>query len=114
MWTAAAKRTKGSKHTISTRPRAFVAYFPGAVVPLATPGIVVERRALSPLDAPADRYSVIALLGLFGSIAGLSLTCFFMLRRLMRESREEDRVLACQDILTGLQNRRMYDAFLRN
>jgi diguanylate cyclase (GGDEF)-like protein len=88
-----------------------VAYLLGAVVPLVCLGIVLERYVLTPLMAPPDRFSVLApvwILALFGSVAILSLSCFFMLRRLVGLALEENRALAYYDSLTGLPNRRMY------
>jgi hypothetical protein len=70
----------------------FVAYFLGAVVPLIALGIVAERFVLSPIAGPIDSY--VATLGdggillLFAAISLLSLSCFFMLRRLVRNSIE--------------------------
>jgi diguanylate cyclase (GGDEF)-like protein len=87
-----------------------LAYFLGAVVPLMTLGVVIERYVLAPFGTPEDRYSALGgtwLTGLFVSIALLSLGCFFVLQRLKR-SLEENQALACYDSLTGLPNRRMY------
>jgi diguanylate cyclase (GGDEF)-like protein len=91
---------------------AFAAYFLGAVVPLVTLGVVIERYALAPPVVPADSYWAVDANGtswLFGSIAVLLLGCFFMLLRLVRCSVEENRSLAYYDSLTGLPNRRMYN-----
>ena len=88
------------------------AYFLGAVVPLVALGIVTERYVLAPIVEPSDLSSTIGagwVLALFSSIAFLSLSCFFMLRLLVRRSLEENRVLAYYDSLTGLPNRRMYE-----
>ena len=57
----------------------FVAYFLGAVVPLVALGVVIDRHQLTEL---ADPVSAIGLLGLVGSICLLSLSSFFMLRRM--------------------------------
>jgi diguanylate cyclase (GGDEF)-like protein len=89
-----------------------VAYFLGAVVPLVGLGVVLERYVLAPIAAPNDLLAVLDarwVLALFASISILSLSCFFMLRRLVRRSLEENRVLAYYDSLTGLPNRRMYE-----
>jgi len=88
-----------------------VAYLLGAVVPLVCLGIVLERYVLTPLMAPADRSSLLEpgwILVLFASVAILSLSCFFMLKRLVGLALEENRTLAYYDSLTGLPNRRMY------
>jgi diguanylate cyclase (GGDEF)-like protein len=63
--------------------------------------VLDEDRGLAPLDPNH-------LLGLFISIAGLSLACFLLLRRLVRHSIEENRQLAQFDTLTGLPNRRLF------
>jgi hypothetical protein len=77
----------------------FVAYFLGAVVPLAALAFVIGRcttlrigvlgqglgyAPLGPLD----------LLALFASISSLCLACFFLLRKLVKRSIEENRRLA--------------------
>ena len=86
---------------------AFVAYFLGAVVPLVTLGVVIDRYILAPFDAPLDSYSPTAILWLFVSITGLSLNSFFMLRRLLKQT-IENQALVYYDCLTGLPNRRLY------
>ena len=83
----------------------FVAYFLGGVVPLIVLGVVVDRYALSPFAVPADEAFAV---GLLGSICLLSLGSFFMLRRLVLQSIETNRVLACYDSLTGLPNRQLF------
>jgi diguanylate cyclase (GGDEF)-like protein len=91
---------------------AAVAYFLGAVVPLVVLGIVTERYVLAPIAEPIDAFWVVGsgwVLALFGSISFLSLSCFFMLRLLVRRSLDENRALAYYDGLTGLPNRRMYE-----
>ena len=88
-----------------------VAYLLGAVVPLVCLGIVLERYVLTPLMAPPDQFTLLEpiwILALFTSVATLSLSCFFMLRRLVGRALEENRALAYYDSLTGLPNRRMY------
>ena len=50
-----------------------------------------------------------ATVGLFVSIASLSLTCFLLLRRLVRRIIDDNRSLALYDSLTGLPNRRRYE-----
>lgn len=91
----------------------FVAYFLGAVVPLVALGVVMDRFVLVPkgllsgiwVDSGSHLHWGVAL---FASISALSLGCFFMLRRLVKMSIEENHALACFDSLTGLPNRRMY------
>ncbi|MEE8164307.1 MAG: HD domain-containing phosphohydrolase, partial [Myxococcota bacterium] len=61
----------------------FVAYFLGAVVPLVALGVVIDSYQLAAL---ADPVSAIGLLGLVGSICLLSLSSFFMLRRMTYRS----------------------------
>jgi diguanylate cyclase (GGDEF)-like protein len=91
----------------------FVAYLLGAVVPLGALGFVIGRYTalyagpfggdlgLAPLE-PTH------LLGLFVGISGLSLACFFLLRRVINRAIEENRQLAQFDTLTGLPNRRLF------
>jgi diguanylate cyclase (GGDEF)-like protein len=90
----------------------FVAYFLGAIVPLVALGVVIERFVLAPIGGTDGRTYVIGgqqqILMLFAGIAALSLSCFFMLRRIVKRSIEENRTLAYYDSLTGLPNRRMY------
>ena len=90
----------------------FVAYFLGAIVPLVVLGVVVDRYVLGPIGAFDNHPVAIGgsqqILLLFGSISALSLSCFFMLRRLVKRSIDENRTLAYYDILTGLPNRLMY------
>jgi diguanylate cyclase (GGDEF)-like protein len=91
----------------------FVAYFLGAVIPLLGLGYMVARYTTLRgwvIDedlgwAPLDPNH---LLTLFVSVAGLSLACFFLLRRLVRHSIHENRRLAQFDTLTGLPNRRLF------
>ena len=64
---------------------AFVSYFLGAVVPLIALGIIVERFLLSPTAAPPDRFTSLALVCVVASIAALSLSSFFALRRMTRQ-----------------------------
>lgn len=64
---------------------AFVAYFLGAVVPLAALGVVVERFAL---PESQDPYATVGLIGAVVSIGLLSLGAFFVLRRTARHSIE--------------------------
>ena len=88
-----------------------VAYFLGAVVPLFVLGIVIERYVLSPLQPGRQeglQLGHAAALGLFVSIATLSLACFLVLRSLVRRTIDENRSLALYDSLTGLPNRRRY------
>ena len=90
----------------------FVSYFLGAVVPLLALGIVAERYVFSPMVGSVGSYTETFegtwILALFGSISLLSLTCFFMLRRLVNNSIEANRALARYDTLTGLPNRGLY------
>jgi diguanylate cyclase (GGDEF)-like protein len=90
----------------------YIAYFLGAIVPLVVLGVVIERFVLAPIGAREGSALIVGgsdqMLGLFGAIAVLSLSCFFMLRRLVKRSIEENRALAYYDTLTGLPNRRMY------
>jgi hypothetical protein len=90
----------------------FVSYFLGAVVPLIALGIVAERYLLSPIVGPIDSYTETmgdgGILALFAAISLLSLSCFFMLRRLVNDSIEANRALAQYDSLTGLPNRGLY------
>ena len=89
---------------------AFVAYFLGAVVPLAALGFGLGRYTTlhaGVLDgdlgyAPLESAY---LLGLFVGISGLSLACFFLLRRLVRRAIAENRQVAQFDALTSLPNR---------
>jgi diguanylate cyclase (GGDEF)-like protein len=86
-----------------------VAYLLGAVVPLGLLGIIMSHHMHGP--GPSAFISLLgplALLGLFASVASLSLGSFFMLRRLVALALEENRALAYYDSLTGLPNRRMY------
>ena len=88
-----------------------VAYFLGAVVPLFVLGIVIERYVLSPLQPGRQeglQLGHAAALGLFVSVATLSLACFLVLRSLVRRTIDENRSLALYDSLTGLPNRRRY------
>jgi diguanylate cyclase (GGDEF)-like protein len=88
-----------------------VAYFLGAVVPLFALGIVIERYVLAPFQPGTEQALSLdrpATLGLFISIAMLSLVCFLVLRRIVRRTIEENRSLALYDPLTGLPNRRRY------
>jgi len=90
----------------------FVAYFLGAIVPLVALGVVVERYVVAPITAADPGVGTGGghrqVLVLFTAIAALSLTCFFMLRQLVRRVVDENRTLAYYDSLTGLPNRRMY------
>ena len=86
----------------------YVAYFLGGVVPLIALGVVVERYVLSPVAASANEYFAVGLLALVGSICLLSLSSFFMLRRLVLQALENSRVLAYYDSLTGLANRQLF------
>jgi putative nucleotidyltransferase with HDIG domain len=61
----------------------FIAYFLGAVVPLAALGFVVDRFVLPALD---DGLSTAALLGSLASITVLSLASFLVLRQSTRRS----------------------------
>ena len=104
---------KRSKWKISIFPQrldrgSFVAYFLGGLVPLAALGVVVDRYALSPVYAPTHGDFLVGLLGMVGSICLLSLTSFFMLRRLVLQAMEKNRVLAYYDLLTGLPNRQLF------
>lgn len=88
-----------------------VAYFLGAIVPLFALGIVIERYVLAPFQP--EKGDVLSLggyatLGLFISIAMLSLACFLVLRRLVQTTISENRKLGLYDSLTGLPNRRRY------
>jgi diguanylate cyclase (GGDEF)-like protein len=65
---------------------AYVIYFLGGVVPLVALGVVVERYALSPFGASPDANASIGLISLVGFICALSLSCFFALRRMTRQS----------------------------
>ena len=88
-----------------------MAYFLGAVVPLFVLGIVIERYVLAPFQPGSEQVLSLgrhATLALFISISMLSLTCFIVLRRLVRRTIEENRSLALYDSLTGLPNRRRY------
>jgi hypothetical protein len=90
----------------------FVSYFLGAVVPLMALGIVAERYLIFPMVGPIDSYAETlgdgGILALFAAISLLSLSCFFMLRRLVNDSIEANRALAHYDSLTGLPNRGLY------
>ena len=86
----------------------FVAYFLGSVVPLAVLGVVVNRRALSPVDMPADEFFSVGLIALVGAICLLSLCSFFILRRLVLQALEKSLVPAYYDSLTGLPNRQLF------
>ncbi len=86
-------------------------YFLGAIVPLVVLGVVVERYVLAPFqpgDASALRLDRNGAMGLFFSVAMLSLACFLVLRRLIQRTIEETRKLALFDSLTGLPNRQRY------
>lgn len=88
-----------------------LAYFLGAIVPLVVLGIVIERHVLAqfePENAGMMSIGREGALGLFLSVAMLSLACFLVLRRLIRRTIEETRNLALYDSLTGLPNRRRY------
>jgi diguanylate cyclase (GGDEF)-like protein len=88
-----------------------VAYFLGAIVPLIALGIVLERYVLAPFLPGVERFFNLGRAGtlaLFMSIATLSLMCFLVLRRLVRHTIEENRLLALYDSLTGLPNRCRY------
>ncbi len=88
-----------------------VAYFLGAVVPLFALGVVIDRYVLAPFQPRTEQALSLdrpATLGLFISIAMLSLACFLVLRRIVRRTIEENRSLALYDSLTGLPNRRRY------
>ncbi|MEE8475489.1 MAG: EAL domain-containing protein [Myxococcota bacterium] len=87
---------------------AFVAYFLGGIVPLAVLGAVVDRYALSPVSLQADGHSAVGLFGLVGSICLLSLSSFFMLRRLVLQNVAKSLFLANYDSLTGLANRALF------
>lgn len=88
----------------------YVAYFLGAVVPLVTLGIVLERYVFRTASDPMADYGLEPreVLLVFTGIATLSLFCFFLLRRVMVEAIAENRALARYDSLTGLPNRRMF------
>ncbi len=101
-----------NKYSIFFHPQdrgTFVSYFLGAIVPLIALGIVVERFLLSPIVGRIDSYAETlgdgGILALFASISLLSLSCFFMLRRLVGDSIATHRALAQYDSLTGLPNR---------
>jgi diguanylate cyclase (GGDEF)-like protein len=92
---------------------AFVAYFLGAVVPLAALAFVIGRYTTLRIgmlgqDLGYAPLGPLDLLALFASISSLSLACFFLLRKLVKRSIEENRRLAQFDTLTGLPNRNLF------
>ena len=104
--------------SIFARPPAnatFVAYFLGAVLPLLGLGIVLDRLLLEPLGAAGPESLSLgrlpALLA-FASMSGLSLSCFFMLRRVLKQTLGQHRMLTSFDAVTGLPNRRLFKSRL--
>ena len=88
---------------------AFAAYFLGSVVPIAALGVVVDRYALHPKATPADEFFSVGLIALVGAICLLSLSSFFMLRRLVFQALEKNLIPAYYDGLTGLPNRQLFE-----
>jgi len=89
----------------------FVAYFLGAVVPLLGLGIVLDRFILAPLgggEIASPAFERAPVLAAFLSMAGLSLTCFFMLRRVLKQTLGQHLMLTSFDAVTGLPNRRLF------
>ena len=105
-----------SRHTVSLFSQSAdrgvsAAYFLGAVVPLVTLGALIHWNAGSPYPAIPDAFEALggsAAVGLFGWIAALTLSCYFLLRALVQRCLAENRALSYYDPLTGLPNRRMY------
>jgi len=87
---------------------AFVAYFLGSVVPLAALVVVVDRYVLVADDMPADEFFSAGLIALLGAISLLSLSSFFMLRRLVLQALASSLLPAYYDSLTSLPNRRLF------
>lgn len=88
-----------------------LAYLLGAVVPLVALGVAIERYALAPyLPGGEQAFNLgrVGTLALLVSIATLSLCCFLVVRRLVRQTIEANRNLALYDSLTGLPNRQRY------
>jgi diguanylate cyclase (GGDEF)-like protein len=90
----------------------FAAYFLGAVLPLLGLGIVLDRYVFAPLGVPDELASPVfwrlPVLAAFLSMATLSLTCFFMLRRVVKQTLGQHRMLTSFDAVTGLPNRRLF------
>jgi len=91
----------------------FVAYFLGAIIPLVGLGYMIGRHTTLRAGVLNNDFGWAALdsghlLILFCSITALSLACFFLLRRLVNTSIQENLQLAQFDALTGLPNRRLF------
>jgi HD-GYP domain-containing protein (c-di-GMP phosphodiesterase class II) len=80
---AAKKRTTASIFSQKLDRVAFTAYFLGAVVPLVALGLVIEKFVF---PVVSDSYVTLGLVGLFTSIAVLSLGSFMVLRLTTRHS----------------------------
>ena len=94
----------------------FAAYFLGAVLPLLGLGIVLDRYVFAPLGVPDEFASPVfwrlPVLAAFLSMATLSLTCFFVLRRVVKQTLGQHRMLTSFDAVTGLPNRRLFKTWL--